>query len=79
MHVESPKRECATEAERWQRLFAEGREMSQTASHQLAEVEHSFQHIQSKLAAATTETNEWRELATEAAEELKVAHADVPL
>lgn len=73
------ERECATEAEKMQLLFAERLETSWTASRQLAEGEESLQWLQSKIVAVTAEMDKWRELATETAEKRKVAQSDPAL
>lgn len=75
--VERLERGAAAVAKKGQQLLAERREMSETASRQLAESGESLQVLQFKVAIVTAELREWRELATEITEKLKVANADV--
>lgn len=78
-HVKCLERKCTSKVEETQKLVAERRETSRAAGCQLAESEESLRGLQPKIAAAAAKRNEWRELATEAAEELKVAQDDVAL
>lgn len=78
-HVKRLERECAAEIEKRQQLLAKRRGTSQTENLQFVEGEEQLQNLQSKKAAVTEELDEWHGLATEAAMELKAAHADLAL
>lgn len=71
--------ECAAVVEMKQQMLAESEKESQRVSFQLAEGEKSLQGLQSMLAAVMVSINKWPGLPTEAAEELRIAHADVAL
>lgn len=66
-------------AKKRQQLAVGRRETCLTSSNQLVKGERFFQGLQSKIAAAGAEMSDWREQATEVAEELKVAQNDVDL
>lgn len=68
---------CVAEAEWWQHLLAKRQKTSRTPRRQIAESGETLLGLQSKIAAATAEINEWRKLATETAEQLKVALIDL--
>lgn len=77
--VECLERDSAAEAENRQKLMSESREMSETASRQLAENGEWLQEIQLKVTTVTPEVCEWHALLNESVVELKVAKADVSL
>lgn len=78
-HIKSLNRELATEVMKKQQPLAERRGTSQTSSPPLAEGEDCLPGLQSKLAAMTVERVEWFVLATETAEKLKAAEANIAL
>lgn len=78
-HVKCFERGCAVGAEKKEQFFAERREKNQKASHQFAENEWSLHKLEPTIVAVNAERNEWRELSTEATEELKLVQADIAL
>lgn len=77
--VKRLERDVVAEAEKRPLLLIKRRETSETASCHLAEDGESLQESQSKIATVTAVLREWRKLATETVEKLKVAKADVVL
>lgn len=77
--VERLEREFAAEAKTRQQLLSKRQKASQTASRRLGQDGVLLQELQLKLATMTAKLREWRELATETADKLKMAQASVVL
>lgn len=74
--VKRLERDTAVEVEKRQQLPGERRDMSLTASCQLAKDEESLQMLQSWVTTVSTELKKWRELRSKTAEKLILAQAD---